>query len=287
MCSLTRWASFAFVVSLGCVTPSPPSLERPDASLDGAVDATTTVDAPPPVDRADVAVDRERPAPLRVLFVGNSYTYVNDLPMTLTRMASRSAARGQGPTIETASVTVGGATLRNHWETGNAARAITDMGPWSAVVLQGQSVEPLLNPTEFRTYGLRFSRVIHDANARVVYYATWPRRMGDSVYTQPWSGGRPEIMAMRLVTTYESVAAMNQDEVARVGAVWMNALSAHPTIDLYDPDGSHPSLAGTYLAACVIYRALVGDAPHADADDASGLAVETARDLRAVCATSE
>ena len=85
--------------------------------------------------------------PETVLFVGNSYTFYNDLPGEVTKLA----ASAVGPKIHSTSVTQGGATLKMHYQSSGAVAAIKQAS-WDVVVLQGQSVEPLYNPTAFATY---------------------------------------------------------------------------------------------------------------------------------------
>jgi hypothetical protein len=158
-------------------------------------------------------------------------------------------------------------------------------GGWDAVVLQGQSVEPVLAYADFRTYAVRFGMLASTYGARAVYYATWPRRVGDDVYTQSWSGGTPEVLGMRLHTAYTQVAALAGGSVAPVGNAWMAALRGRPSIELYASDGSHPSPAGTWLAGCVMYRALVGRAAPAETESAvTGVPMADARYLRELSA---
>jgi hypothetical protein len=269
----------------------PPERPRADAALDlarpadVAADATADVAADAKHDVApDVAAPDVAPAALRVLFVGNSYTFYNDLPALVSRMAAASARAGSGPTIEAASVTVGGATMRSLWDAGDASRRVM-AERWDAVVLQGQSVEPVLNAAEFRTYGARFGTLAETYRARPVYFATWPRRAGDALYAQGWSGGTPEVFNTRLHTAYAQVAAQVMGTVAPVGNAWMAALRARPATPLYDADGSHPSPTGTWLAACVIYRALTGVAASAESESAvTGVAAEDVRALRVLSA---
>ncbi len=272
----------AAVFSLSCSDPAPsPTLPHLDASNDArdAVSEASVSDAA----LADAGpADDAAPSRLRVLFVGNSYTYVNDLPAVVTSIARAS----RGPAITVDSVTVGGATMRNHWETNTAPTRIME-GTWDAVVLQGQSVEPALNFTDFRTYATRFGMLATTYRARPVYYATWPRRAGDAVYAESWSGGTPEVFNDRLDLAYSRVSMAVSGTVAHVGNAWMAALRDHASINLYDADGSHPSVAGTWLAACVIYRALTGTAPPPSADDAAvGITAADARALRETAAAT-
>src|SRR3954447_23082010 len=78
-------------------------------------------------------------APLKVLFIGNSFTARNDLPALLARLA---AARGKG--LQHRLISAGGASLRTHWNAGEARRAIQD-SQYDHVVLQEQSTLPVKN----------------------------------------------------------------------------------------------------------------------------------------------
>lgn len=245
----------ADAVDAADVAPRADAAVTLDVTLDGPLDAPP--DGPPDAP----------PASLRVLFIGNSYTFYNDLPALIARMGAAAARAGRGPEIAVDSVTVGGASMRNHWDTGTAPARIM-VGPWDAVVLQGQSVEPVLNPSEFRTYSLRLGGLASTHGARPVFFATWPRRAGDALYAQPWSGGTPQGFNTRMHAAYAEVAAMTSGGLAAVGDAWMRALDARPTIDLYDPDGSHPSAAGSWLAACVLYRALTNTPAPAETETA-------------------
>ena len=257
------------LVLAACAEPSSPLPLVPPADV-VSVDVSAIADvsdASPDIAALDAASDVAAPTPLRVLFVGNSYTYVNDLPAMMVRMGAAAARAGSGPDIIADSVTVGGATLRNHWETGTAPSRIT-AGGWDAVVLQGQSVEPVLNNAEFRSYGERFGMLAGAHGARAVFYATWPRRAGDAVYAQTWSGGTQEVFNTRMRAAYAQVATTVDGTLAPVGDAWLNALRQRPELNLYDPDGSHPSAAGSWLAACVLYRALTSVAASAETEAA-------------------
>src|SRR5256712_3057541 len=72
----------------------------------------------------------------RVLFIGNSYTYVNDLPAMFAGLA-----RSGGHRVETAMVAEGGATLAEHAASAATSAAITSK-KWDVVVLQEQSEIP-------------------------------------------------------------------------------------------------------------------------------------------------
>src|SRR3954465_6291413 len=98
-----------------------------------------------PTSKTTRAVDSRHT--LRVLFVGNSYTIYNDLPWVTSQL---SLSSGTDRPLEVKSVSLMGATLKEHWDDGFALKAIRDDGPWDYVVLQGQSLRPLIDPEELR-----------------------------------------------------------------------------------------------------------------------------------------
>jgi hypothetical protein len=225
-------------------------------SVDAATDARgadlAASDGAP--DRA--APDAE-PASVRVLFIGNSYTFVNDLPGMVNKL---SKAAGAGPTIVASALTGGGATLEDHWETTGAVSEIKK-ATWDVVVLQGQSVEPLYDPTSFGKHAQLLAGAVKQAGASLVLFETWARQAGHADYGYAWSGGDPKAMQAKLAAAYGSVAKALGGEVAPVGDAWEASLASHPKLPLFQADGSHPSWHGTYLAACVFYAVLAGRTP--------------------------
>ena len=111
-------------------------------------------------------------APLRLLFIGNSFTQRNDLPGLLAALA----ASAEPPTvIESERVIVNGASLRAHWNQG-AALALIEQGGWDAVVLQEQSTLPIKNRKRYHENVRLFEEAIRRTGSRTVLYQTWARR---------------------------------------------------------------------------------------------------------------
>jgi hypothetical protein len=180
---------------------------------------------------------------LRVLFVGNSYTAFNGgLPHILREFA---AARGK--TIETAGSIRGGKSLQWHWEEGTA-REMIDRGGWDVVVLQKYSTRPITEPEKMFKSARLLDAEIKKTGARTLFYMTWARQH------------QPENQAV-LTNAYEKIAAELRADVAPVGRAWQRVLSERPDLALHTPDKSHPTPAGTYLAACVFYAKLLDDSP--------------------------
>jgi hypothetical protein len=215
--------------------------------VDASVDATATDDGPAPYDG---------PAELRVLFIGNSYTYVNDLPGMLWRMADTA---GVPPAIATDKVTEGGATLATHWSEGIAQARINE-GGWTHVVLQGQSMEADYPAPWFTSAALQFTDLIAATGARPGLFVTWARAAGDAVYGTNRNFINPDEMQDRLTAAYDDVAAQAPGSLlACVGEAFRRSLRDHPEIVLHMDDNSHPNVAGTYLAASTFYVALTGN----------------------------
>jgi hypothetical protein len=197
---------------------------------------------------------RDGGGPLRVLFVGNSYTYFNNLPYLLEALAR--SEKGSRP-VQTRMVVRGGATLQDLWEKGDARKAIGE-GPWDYVVLQDQStlgtclvegVAKVGDPQYLWRFAGLFDRDIKKAGAAPVFYLTWARR------------GTPDREQAALNYAYGKIARDLGDRVAPVGVVWQRVRRANPKLELYLQDRSHPTGAGSYAAACVLYATLCGKSP--------------------------
>lgn len=189
-------------------------------------------------------------APMRVLFVGNSYTYVNDLPMVIADLAAAAhEARAFSPEV----VLVGGATLEGHIAGRDALPAIA-RGGWDAIVVQEQSTRPITDPGKM----WRDVRTLADAakkvNAKLVLYETWAREAAPTTQDS-------------LTHVYRKAAADVGATVAPVGEVWSAFRAQEGSVPsgahskLFRDDGSHPSPVGTYIAATVLYQTLYGKSP--------------------------
>jgi hypothetical protein len=180
--------------------------------------------------------------PTNVLFVGNSFTARNDLPGLIAALAAVA-----GKSFHHDLVYAGGASLRAHWNAGHAARAI-ESGKFDAVVLQEQSTLPVKNPARMHENVRLFDGLIRAAGAATVLYMTWARR------------AEPEAQAA-ITEAYTTIGREVGATVVPVGTAWAQFLAAHDVPVLHDRDGSHPTVAGSYLAACVFFGALLKSTP--------------------------
>lgn len=197
----------------------------------------------------------------KALFLGNSYTGVNDLP----KMVSDAAASA-GDTLIYDSNTPGGYYIAQHLAN-QASMAKVAAGNWDNVILQDQSMA-LAYPSTFMNflpYCVKMDSTIKAENrcAQTMFYATWGRKPGDQYVCTP-----PECDPSRLIvrTYYEMDSAIGSHykvfadtlkaSVSPVGTVWRYIRRNYPGIELYQSDDSHPSVAGSYAAACCFYTAI-------------------------------
>ena len=206
---------------------------------------------------------RKQSDPRRVLFIGNSFTARNDLPGLIARLAE---ARGHAQ--EHRLISVGGASLRMHWNKGEAPAEIRG-GRYDVVVLQEQSTLPVKNAQRMKENVRLFDELIRAAGARTALYLTWSRKHAPQ--------------SQRAITdAYTSIGQELGATVVPVGVAWHAFLASHDHPGLYDKDGSHPSLAGSYLAACVFLAVLYDQSPLDIDVEVAGLAPADAKLLQRV-----
>ncbi len=215
---------------------------------------------------------------LRVLFVGNSYTYENDLPGTFARLAAAGGHR-----VATGMVASGGATLQGTAGSAELSGALAAR-PWDVVILQEQSQIPASAASRAASM-LPAARALVERvrarNATPALLLTWGYRDG-------WpDAGLPGYTAMQsaLTTGYRAVARQLGVSIVPAGEAWAQALRAGAAPNLWQADGSHPSVEGTYTAACTVYAALFAASPEG-IGFADGLDGGVARALQAAAATA-
>ena len=197
-----------------------------------------------------------------VLFLGNSYTGVNNLPLLTYNLAL-----SLGDTINYDSNTPGGYTYEGH-STNATSLAKIAQGNWDFVVLQEQSQKPSFPSSQVATEVYPYAQILVDsinsANSctEPIFYMTWGRKNGDAgncAFYPPlctYDG-----MQGRLRESYIEMAVDNDCSVSPVGAAWKYVRDNYPTLELYSADESHPSINGSYLAACVHYASMFRESP--------------------------
>jgi hypothetical protein len=176
----------------------------------------------------------------RVLFIGNSYTAYNNLPLL-----TQNIALSFNDTLFTDSNTPGGHTFNNHSNNATTLNKIAS-GTWDFVVLQAQSQEPSFSPAQVAAQTFPYAEILVDsirsANpcAIPLFYMTWGRQNGDASNCANY----PPIctfdgMNARLRESYLEIAVDNVSQVAPVGAAWKYVRDTYPTINLYNADQRH------------------------------------------------
>ena len=211
-----------------------------------------------------------------VLFIGNSYTYVNDLPGTF-----RALSCSGGHPVETGMAAQGGWTLADHLGSADTAKALSG-SRWDFVVLQEQSEIPAVQASREQTMypaARQLVARIRSLGARPILFLTWGHRDG-----LPDSGLKDyAAMQFALSTGYLTLGHELNVAVAPVGEAWGAARSQSPPLDLWQDDGSHPNQQGTYLAASVFYAVIFRQSPVGLSDHA-GLPAAAVSNLQALAA---
>jgi hypothetical protein len=190
----------------------------------------------------------------RALFLGNSYTAVNNLPVLIATLASST-----GDTLIHDANTPGGYTLQGH-SSDPASLAKIQQASWDYVILQEQSQKPSWPLSQVMTdvfpYATSLCNSIRQANpcTRPMFFMTWGRKNGDSYNCPNWPPvctyeGMDSLLNLR----YRMMGDSNDAYVSPVGAVWHYIRDQYKGIELYSADESHPSMAGSYAAACTFY----------------------------------
>jgi ribonuclease HI len=190
--------------------------------------------------------------PVRVLFLGNSYTHFNNLPGMVADLAKATATKPSDRLLETRSVTRGGANLSELWAITPALETLRE-GKWDVVVLQDFSTLGhayidgqwrINEPSAMWRWAKLWQTEIERQGGRTLLYLTWARK------------ARPEFQT-GLNYAYSEAAAQLGATLAPAGVAWERLRKTAPNIELFDPDGSHPSPIGSLLTACVFLETLV------------------------------
>lgn len=182
----------------------------------------------------------ESPVPhRRVLFVGNSLTYANDLPATVAAIA-----RSVGDTMIIVTAAAPNLALIDHLTGGSDAVRQLKNNRWDVVVLQqGPTSSAGVCRDSLVLWTRMFDSLIMPGGGRTALFMTWPATSQGNA----WAGVR---------TSYQVAAHAVNGIFLPAGEAWHLARREHPGLPLYGPDGFHPSPMGSYLAALEIYERL-------------------------------
>ena len=193
----------------------------------------------------------------KVLFIGNSYTFTNNMPTIVDSIAA-----AMGDTLIFDMSAPGGYTLQQHCSDATTISKIFSQ-QWDIVIIHEQSELPAFPPSQVATdvypYARRLDSMVHanDSCTQTMFMMTWGHANGDPANCSTY----PVIctydgMQMRLRESYLQMATDNHADVAPVGSAFRIMVDSAYTPWLYSPDSSHPVVAGSYLEACVIYTSI-------------------------------
>lgn len=192
----------------------------------------------------------------KVLIIGNSYTFYNDLPKTLQALSNKTKYP-----LKVDSYTAGAMSLRGFLDdpSHKKARQLVETGDYDWLILQDQSQTPAYKPDETMDSVRRWTEIAKKNGTRVMLFLTWAHASADGKKITPLA-----TMQEQTSTTYCKAAIANSDKtkikVAPVGEAWALWYKENPDKPLHLNDMSHPNAGGTYLAACVIHASLTGKA---------------------------
>jgi hypothetical protein len=188
-----------------------------------------------------ITVAHAQPAkPQRVLFIGNSLTYTNDIPARVAKLA-----RAMGKDVVVESVAFPSFSLEDHWTDGRAAAAIAK--GWDVVVLQQGTSAQADSREQLVDYSKRFAAKIRAAGARPALYMVWP--LLDRQRDFPAA-----------IESYRAAANAVDGILIPAGEAWLRVMSADKRIRLYG-DTIHPSSLGSDLCVLTIYLSLFPAGP--------------------------
>jgi hypothetical protein len=172
----------------------------------------------------------------------------------------------------------GGETLAEHAASSDSLDKIASQR-WTYVVLQEQSTTPATDVGRddyMYPAASALASKAEAAGAVPLLFMTWARRDGLPESDLPTY----EAMQEQIDDAYLQIADELIVPVAPVGFTWSMVHRDHPDIGMWQDDGSHPSRAGTYLAACVFYAAIFHESPegltfHGGISDEQARALQT------------
>lgn len=188
---------------------------------------------------------------MKILFIGNSYTYFNDMPALF-----KAEYEKRGVTADVDSVTAGGYTLERFLsrddEYGRRVKQLLESEKYDFVVLQEQSVRPVVETEEFLRCVSEFAARIKANGAKPVLYQTWGRAAHSQ--TLKTLDMTHDVMHEKIKAAYEKAAAGNNALLVFAGDAFDKAYKAGKPV--FDPDGSHPSPLGSRIIAEEFSKAL-------------------------------
>lgn len=201
----------------------------------------------------DSGGDDEESPEYTILFIGSSYTLYNDLPGIFEKIAVAG-----GKIVYTDEALYGGRRLDELCRDPEVISKIKQYD-WDFVILQGSGMA--LAYPEYTSndvwYAIEtFQDIIYSNNpdSKPVYFMPWAFKDG-----MTWVEGYTDTYEEMQQKIYDATMDLIADfdiMVAPVGQAWLSLYEQKTGIELFAHDMNHPTLAGSYLSACVIYSTI-------------------------------
>ncbi len=229
--------------------------------------ATETPDVPDdpviPDDPEPKLKPRDKSAQLKVLFIGNSFTYYNNMNQsngTFFQIANKTGYTG----VSVSTIYKGGYYLHQFLDPNDSygkqvLTALNSDTKYDIVIIQEQSANPIGNPADFYTCCRQFKELIDKNGGEMWLYSTWGYETGHKDLKK--YGKTPAEMEMKLRAAYTAIGEELNVPVIFAGAAMTKAYEMITTTSVYDADKKHPSPAGSYLIACTIFGTVFGVDP--------------------------
>ncbi len=212
----------------------------------------------------------------RILFVGNSHTYTNDLPTIFSQIAE---SMGHGSDVQ--ELTEGAYTLTQFADPEDELGAVLNQKlteePWDFVILQENTNDAFSSPEEtMLPAAAALDEKIRAAGGQTALLMTWSPKNGASIFSLE---DVQSILTQNLLSVSEKLDSL----LIPGGVAFMRCMEQYPQIELWAEDEMHPSPEGSYLASCVAYTMIFQESPEGCTYTA-GLAAETAAQLQTLAA---
>ena len=170
---------------------------------------------------------------INILFIGNSLTYTNNLPKLVKKEAKK-----KGIKINTKMIALPNYALIDHWNVGKVQQLIRSKKYDFVIIQQGPSSQNDGRKILIE-YGTKLNKLSRENGAKLCYFMVWPSLN----YYHTFNG---------VIKNHSDAAKLNNAILIPVGKVWKNHFDKKNEFKYYGPDGFHPSLLGSQIAAKTI-----------------------------------
>lgn len=219
--------------------------------------------------------EKQLPEQPKVLFIGNSQTFYHDLPGEFARLCGTAGIQANVDEVTAPDYFLSYFADKTNRYGAKINEKLTS-NQWDYVILQEHTSLVLQSSfgNSFKGSATTLDQAIKQAGGETVILMNWAPKNGMSILTR-------NDFQQYLTNSCQTVSGELNSLLSPAGIAFMKSAEQYPDINLWDEDGSHPSLAGTYLTACTVYATVSNQSPIGIAYDA-GLGSETAAKMQGI-----